>query len=327
MVSTDKMTTTKSTTEYSFLDVSTTTASRLCSLFGVNRCSASTGVADEVRQLTRLTFGGFDFLSTAYGQKVQIKLVNPDDVMIFYLPLNGGMEVYQKYGHVLDGAGPIAVSELDCRGAGFASQRRHIRISVTRKSLMERLQSYGHKMPLSSLKFREQPGIVNLSHVLSRLVLASFATASNNLKAPEEKLFAFGGLIENALLELWPNNFTDVINARERIVLPRQVRRAMDLIAADPFRSFAVTDIARECGVSIRTLQYGFRNFASMSIREFVVQQRCDQLARAHNDPILLARLQSQVGLSPLRKLNRFHEKTNGRPLVAWSHLRLDAQA
>lgn len=313
-------------TKYSFLNFYSTTANNLCSLFGFDRCRASEGVADEVRQLTRLTFGGFDFLSTAYGQKVQIKLVNPDDVMIFYLPLNGGMEVCQKYGHVLDGAGPVAVSELDCRGAGFASHRRHIRISVTRKSLVERLQSYGHRMSLGPLKFREQPGIANLSHVLGRLVLESFATASNSLNDYEDKLFALGGLIENTILELWPNSFSDAINARERIVLPRQVRRAMDLIAADPFRSFAVTDIARECGVSIRTLQYGFRNFAFMSIREFVLQQRCEQMARAHNDPILLARLQSQAGLSLLRKLNRFHEKTNGRPLVAWSHLSLDAQ-
>jgi AraC-like DNA-binding protein len=193
---------------------------------------------------------------------------------------------------------------------------------------MARLRLEGGASSRTPLKFQQSLEVGHhLSRGLAGLVLASFSAVSDIHTVPEVRLPALGGMIESALLHLWPNSFTDVLKSRQRIIFPKQVKLAMDLIAMDPFRAFIVSDIARECGVSIRTLQYGFRNFASCTIREFVLQQRIEHVARAQHDPEHLASLKATVGLRLLRKLNRLHERSHGRPLISRALLASDCCA
>ncbi|WP_340540107.1 AraC family transcriptional regulator [Nocardioides sp. GXZ039] len=60
------------------------------------------------------------------------------------------------------------------------------------------------------------------------------------------------------LLEAQPNS-TRVAPADERPVVSMAVRRAVDLVHDDPAREWRVADLAAECGVSVRSLQEGFR--------------------------------------------------------------------
>ncbi|WP_441224123.1 AraC family transcriptional regulator [Phytohabitans sp. LJ34] len=62
---------------------------------------------------------------------------------------------------------------------------------------------------------------------------------------------------------------------------PRHVKRAIDLMEADPGRAVTVQDLARTVGVSVRALQEGFRRYAGMSPMTYLRRLR---LARAHDD-------------------------------------------
>jgi AraC-like DNA-binding protein len=186
---------------------------------------------------------------------------------------------------------------------------------------MARLQANGSVAIHAPLAFDQSPEVNHLSRVLCSMVHASFAAVSGDNGAFEERLSALGGMIESAVLYLWPNNYAEIVNSRKRAVLPRQVKLAMDLFAMDPFRPFSIVDISRECGVSIRALQYGFRTFASCTPREFVLRQRMQHLEQCARDQDLLAKLKRRVGLALLRKLNRQYESIHGMPLVEWVHL------
>lgn len=313
------------TMKYSFISLQSATVSDLCRLDHFKRCSCSVvggnTESPEVKDFIWLDFDGFEYLQAEYLQQVDLGFDRPEDAFVFYLPLRGGMEIDQKYGRVVGGTGPTAVMAQDCRRIRFTPLRRHIRISIARRKLMARLQVQGGGAIHTPLAFDQSPAVNHLSRVLGSMVFASFAAVSGNNGAFEERLSALGGMIEAAVLHLWPHNYAELVKSQNRTILPRQVKLAMDLIAADPFRPFAILDLARECGVSIRTLQYGFRAFASCTPREFVLQQRIQHLEQCARDQDHLAKLKTRVGLDRLRHLNRQHEKMHGRPLVEWSCL------
>jgi AraC-like DNA-binding protein len=62
---------------------------------------------------------------------------------------------------------------------------------------------------------------------------------------------------------------------------PRHVKRAIDLMEADPGRAVTVHDLARMAGVSVRSLQAGFQRHTGMSPMNYLRRLR---LARAHDD-------------------------------------------
>lgn len=62
---------------------------------------------------------------------------------------------------------------------------------------------------------------------------------------------------------------------------PRHVKRAIDVMEADPGRPVTVHDLARMAGVSVRSLQDGFQRYVGMSPMAYLRRLR---LARAHDD-------------------------------------------
>jgi transcriptional regulator GlxA family with amidase domain len=62
---------------------------------------------------------------------------------------------------------------------------------------------------------------------------------------------------------------------------PSPTRRAIDAIQAHPEHPFTVTTLARTAGVSVRTLQAGFRRYVGSTPMAYLRHVR---LARAHDD-------------------------------------------
>lgn len=82
------------------------------------------------------------------------------------------------------------------------------------------------------------------------------------------------------LLYAQSHNYSDALHAPAEPALPRHVRRVEEIVAADPSRPHALADLAAQVGVSVRSLQAGFRRHRDMSPVEFVRVQRLAQ-ARA----------------------------------------------
>jgi AraC-like DNA-binding protein/tetratricopeptide (TPR) repeat protein len=62
--------------------------------------------------------------------------------------------------------------------------------------------------------------------------------------------------------------------------LPRDVRKAIDLLQGDPGRAWKIDDIARLCGVPRRTLEKHFRRFLGRAPLKFLHNERFDQVRR-----------------------------------------------
>jgi AraC-like DNA-binding protein len=83
----------------------------------------------------------------------------------------------------------------------------------------------------------------------------------------------------NALLLCLPHRYHDELTAPARPGAPRAIRRAMSAIHEEPERSFTVTDLAQIAGLSVRSLQEGFRRHVGSAPMAYLQQVR---LGRVH---------------------------------------------
>jgi AraC-like DNA-binding protein len=83
------------------------------------------------------------------------------------------------------------------------------------------------------------------------------------------------------LLNNYPNNYSDQIALYGNDVSPWHVRRARDLIHEELDETISVTDLAGRVGVSVRSLQNGFRQFLGVTPVEYVRRHRLEKLHQA----------------------------------------------
>jgi AraC-like DNA-binding protein len=83
----------------------------------------------------------------------------------------------------------------------------------------------------------------------------------------------------NGLLLCLPHRYHDELTAPARPGTPRAVRRAVSAIQDEPERAFTVADLARVAGISVRSLQEGFRKHVGCTPMSYLQQVR---LARVH---------------------------------------------
>jgi AraC-like DNA-binding protein len=81
------------------------------------------------------------------------------------------------------------------------------------------------------------------------------------------------------LLLCLPHRYHDELTAPARPGPPRAIRRAIDAIHDEPERAFSVADLATVAGMSVRSLQEGFRRHVGCAPMAYVQQIR---LVRAH---------------------------------------------
>ncbi|BCB90349.1 AraC family transcriptional regulator [Phytohabitans suffuscus] len=114
-----------------------------------------------------------------------------------------------------------------------------------------------------------------------------------------------GGLIFHPMIagRLWHGILTGLLLAadhqyREELARqavpsrPRHVKRAIDVMEADPGRPITVHDLAREAGVGVRSLQEGFHRHVGVSPMTYLRRLR---LARAHEELRVASRGQATV--------------------------------
>ena len=85
--------------------------------------------------------------------------------------------------------------------------------------------------------------------------------------------------IVSGLLLSVPHRYTAELNAPAPAGPPRTIRRTMDAIHAEPEQPFTVADLARIAGVSVRSLQEGFRRHVGCAPMTYLQRTR---LTKAH---------------------------------------------
>jgi transcriptional regulator GlxA family with amidase domain len=96
-------------------------------------------------------------------------------------------------------------------------------------------------------------------------------------------------LLGYTLLQTFPNN---VVSEARRLLVGRQsretstslVRTAVSVIEAHAARDLGLVELAQECGVTSRTLQYAFRQHLGCTPSDYLRRVRLDMVRQALRD-------------------------------------------
>jgi len=206
------------------------------------------------------------------------------DGVFFYFPVHGHMLVDQASEQLLGTTTKaIAAEGLACRSMTFSGNFASLGIAISRPLLAERLsillgRPIVEKPIFESVVNAGTPGLRSLQ------ALVEFATGAEFRPAPNAGTLTARRLHEmflDMILEVWPHSYSNALHKPSSSIAPRHVKRVLDFIAEHPNESASGAELAAISGVSLRSLQAGFRHFAGMSI---AANQRQVRLESAHND-------------------------------------------
>jgi AraC-like DNA-binding protein len=110
-------------------------------------------------------------------------------------------------------------------------------------------------------------------------------------------------VLSGLLLSL-PHRYRDELINPAPCGPPRMIRRVMDAMNDGPERPFSVTDLAAIAGMSVRSLQEGFRRYVGVSPMAYLQQVRLgrahEALVREHPQRITVAAIAHRWGFSHL---------------------------
>ncbi len=121
-------------------------------------------------------------------------------------------------------------------------------------------------------------GLAALRSLLSFLTAAPFVDELNRTKLTGLRLRE---MLVDLVLETWPHTYSEALRRPPPLIAPRSVKLARDFINEHPHVHATGTELAALTGVSLRSLQVGFRRFIGSSISTY---QRQVRLERARDD-------------------------------------------
>jgi len=117
------------------------------------------------------------------------------------------------------------------------------------------------------------------------------------------------------LIETVPHRFSGTVGRKAPSALPRHVKRAVDFMHANMARALSSTEIAHAGGVSVRSLEEGFRQFKGVSPMAYLRRIRLDAVraelcAPEGTEPI--AQIALKWGFAHLGRFSAFYRQVYG---------------
>jgi AraC-like DNA-binding protein len=232
------------------------------------------GAAPQL-QVSGVEFAGVRLLQLHYDAPVEVSLEGTGAQYLFRTTLQGQCEIRHGREHAAVAAGGLSVS------SPFASSRivtggacRNAVLSMPREALELHLQQLLGRSLKQPLAFdvplaADHPGVHALSLTLDYLCRLFALQLS---LAPLRQGLA-DHLVQLLLTQL-PHNYSNALLQPAGIPLPSHVRRAREYIEANLDQPLALATLCALSGVSVRTLQNGFRQFLGQTPVEFIRDRR-----------------------------------------------------
>ncbi|NYI77579.1 helix-turn-helix domain-containing protein [Nocardioides panzhihuensis] len=228
-----------------------------------------------------------------YGADVTISGVAPEqDEFIVVLPVAGRARF--DYGRTTAALGPGAMSVVSPYrpftleiGRDFDQvlvrlERRQVESAAA--ALIGAAKATPVHFELTTAQV--SPGLVGLIDAAARLAADPHVVRRTRLAVQVETL------IVDALLLGYPSNLSGKLAGAAKSPSAERVSRAMDYMLANLADQPLLSDVARHCGVTLRSLQLGFRREVGMSPGEWLRNQR---LERAHAQLSLASEAETTV--------------------------------
>lgn len=226
-------------------------------------------------QVGGVEFGGVRLLELHYHAPVEISLESSGEQYLFRSTLQGRCEVTQGRRQAAVAAGGLSVSSPfassrivtggSCRNAVLSVPREALEVQVQRLLGHSLRQPLAFDVPLAA----SHPGVQALGLALD--YICRLFALDLNLAALRQGMSEH---LAHLLLTQLPHNYSAALEHAQRPPLPWHVRRACDHIDAHLDQPLALASLCALSGVSLRTLQTGFRRFLGQTPVEYIRERR-----------------------------------------------------
>lgn len=218
--------------------------------------------------------GEFDIWSGRCRSGMEVSFTEPPDAFAIYLPSSGAMELASGNKSLASTSKSILAADLArCERLKLHQERSHIGIAFSRAAMKRELSALldGPAVHDLDISLEIPPGQAAHDRLaeLGRFLWKNLQQDGDDALSLRSTEYLFRTIMI-ALLENVPHRYSGVLERPVIAAVPRQVKRAIDYMAANLSRPLDVDDIAREAGVSVRALQVAFQQFKGMTPLEFL---------------------------------------------------------
>ncbi len=235
--------------------------------------------------LRYMSLASAQIVDIQYGSDVKIAPDEPDDYHLVHAALTGCSTAHTNHSvyemrpnnlHVTSVGRPTRIH--------MTANCRHLTVRLSRALVDSVLQDTLNITASRPVSFAPEVSADSelpmmwrdlLMHILRQ---ATLAPRTMNTASTQKQ---YATMMAELLLVHHNHNYSDAIQRYSNDVSPWHVRRARDIIHNSLDDGLSVVTLAQEVGVSVRSLQNGFRDFLGMTPVEYIRSHRLEQLHKA----------------------------------------------
>lgn len=286
-----------------------------------HRLQIRAGVPRAMASLSALQLGDCALASLQYGFDVDIDAGYISDYFMVKMTIAGEGRIASDDRLAGSSSRSIFVTSPQAHTRfHMSSSCRHLTTRLSRRVVEERLmQILGRRLHVP-LEFDLQiPSDSDFGRAWSQLVwhICEISATAPTVLACESVRNQYSRMLIELLLHAAPHSYSELLQQADAPLSPRHVRRAEEYIAGHLEQIRSTADIAAAIGVSLRTLQNGFKRVFNMSPAEYVRQARIRALHRALQNADAtqsVTTLMMAVGISSFGRYAEYYRELIGEP-------------
>ncbi|WEX73882.1 AraC family transcriptional regulator [Sinorhizobium numidicum] len=232
--------------------------------------------------------GRFSIWSGKCHSGMKVAFSERPDAYAFYLPVSGAMEIAAGRTQLLSTPGTGVVGDISrFEKLTLHADRSHIGVAFDKAAMVSHLSELLDFPVLDRIDLFTTIGTnsgigARVASVATFLWNCLEAEDGDNVPpAAIERLFEAMVIM---ILESVPHNYTSRLKRSASPAMPRNLKRAIEYMVAHMSQPLTVSDIAREAGTSVRSLQTAFQQFKETTPLTYLRQMRLDGVRKALSD-------------------------------------------
>lgn len=234
-------------------------------------------------RLDGIALGDMGLYFLRYGTKVEIDAGEISDYYLIQTALSGKANVANGRYHIDTSPGfTTLISPRGVTKIQMDPDCSYLVLTLKRQALEQQLSTLLDKsLPqpiLFELSSTQSSHTAVLQQTLAHLC-QQYNDFAGQLDQPRLN-HQFSELVISLLLNTWRHNYSDQLQQTASTPLPWHVRRATDYIKDNIRSNISLQEVARQVGVTPRTLQNGFNHFLNQTPSQYIQSLRLNLIHR-----------------------------------------------
>lgn len=255
-------------------------------------------------QVNRVGFQEIQVLGIAHSDGLEVTS-EPFQSAHMVMPLTGGVSQRGENGHqdITPGQG-LMISPGEQMDMRWKPDTIAMTMRVPETTVQRYLVDYFDIPLYDSIRFDGKFNWKNTESLVLREMLSSICKELQNPRSLFSRGITSRAIEEQLILtfiDALPHNYSDALKLGHNNYKPRHVKQAMEYITTHAKKEILAKDLVEATGVSLRTLQNGFKNHCGVSpsiwVRNYKLTCIRDALRKPEFDDISIGDLAARWGL------------------------------